>query len=58
MTKDINKAYQEQLNKLKETVLGTGINTELELRRMGQTKLIELCEEVERITKKKVINNF
>ena len=58
MTKDINKTYQEQLNKLKETVLGTGINTELELRKMGQAKLDELCEEVERITKKKVINNF
>lgn len=56
--KDYNAMYQDKLKKLKESVLGSSINDQLELKAISNRKIEQITDAMKEVVGKKVWEDF
>ena len=56
--KDYNAMYEEKLNKLKQSVLGSFINDQLEMRAISNRKIEKITDAMSKVVGKKVWEDF
>lgn len=58
MSKDYNQMYADKLAALKESVVGSKIMDALEIKKIGNSKIDQICEAMTKITGKPVYEDF
>ena len=58
MSKDYNVMYEEKLRKLKESVLGSTINDQLEMKAISNRKIEKITDAMSKVVGKKVWEDF
>ena len=58
MSKDYNAMYEEKLRKLKESVLGSAINDQLEMKAISNRKIEKITDAMSKVVGKKVWEDF
>ena len=58
MSKDYNAMYEEKLKALKESVLGSAINDELEMKAISNRKIEKITDAMSKVVGKKVWEDF
>ena len=56
--KDYNAMYEEKLNKLKQSVLGSSINDQLEMKAISNRKIEKITDAMSKVVGKKVWEDF